>query len=348
MDFTVFRRFAVDRNAQFFHHLAQLGINILPFAHPQIVQIIRTAQATELVRRQCFLLLAEVIPQIHKGKEIRFLVMEAAVFFVGSLLFIHWPLTRVLNRQGGGNNHRLAHASQPLRLQHHARQTRVHRQLRQLAAKRREFVHRRLFIGGNRAQLFQQTYTVLDIALVRRFNKREGGDVAQPQRGHLQNNRRQVGAQNLRIGKFRARQEIVFRIETDTDPFRDAAAAAFTLIGGGLGDGFNRQTLHFGAIAVAADTRLAGIDNVFNSRHRQRRFRDVGRQYDAPSGMRLENPVLFAVGQPRIQRQHFGVRQIEFIQAIGGVADFPLAAHKDQDIAGRFVAQLIHRVKNRL
>ena len=310
MNFAILRRFAVNRNAKFFHHLAQLGVDILPFAHAQIVEIIGTTQATEGVGRKRLLLLAKIIPQIYKREEVGFFVVEATMFFVRCLLFVHRTFARILNGERGRDNHRLTHAAMFLRFQHHTRQTWVDRQLRELATERRQFIGAGLFIRGDRAQFFEQTHAILDIAFIRCFDKRERSDIAQPQRGHLQNNRGQVGTQNLRIGKLRARKEIVFGIETNTDPFGHTPTAAFTLIGRRLRNGFNRQTLHFGAIAVAADTRCTGVDDVFNPRYGQRGFRDVGRQHNAPSAVRLEHAVLFAVRKPRIKRQDFGMTQI--------------------------------------
>ena len=231
MNFAILRRFAVNRNAKFFHHLAQLGVDILPFAHAQIVEIIGTTQATEGVGRKRLLLLAKIIPQIYKREEVGFFVVEATMFFVRCLLFIHRTLARILNGERGRDNHRLTHAAMFLRFQHHTRQTWVDRQLRELATERRQFIGAGLFIRGDRAQFFEQTHAILDIAFIRCFDKRERSDIAQPQRGHLQNNRGQVGTQNLRIGKLRAREEIVFGIETNTDPFGHTTTAAFTLIG---------------------------------------------------------------------------------------------------------------------
>ncbi|CCJ88752.1 putative periplasmic protein kinase ArgK and related GTPases of G3E family [Cronobacter turicensis 564] len=348
MHLAVARRFAVYRNAQLFHHLAQLGVDILPFAHPQVIKVISTAQTAELIGRERLLLLAEVVPQVHEAQKIGLFIVEAAVFFIRRLLFIERTLARVLNRQRRGDYHRLAHAAMLLRLQHHARETRVHRQLRQLTAQRRQFIHRRLRVSRNRPQLFQQAHAVLNVALIRRFDKRERRDIAKAQRRHLQNNGRQVGAQDFRVGKFRAREEIIFRIETNTDAFRDAPAAPFTLVSGGLGHRLDRQTLHFGAVAVTADARRTGVYHIFNARHRQRGFRHVGRQHNASPRMRLEYPVLLAVGEARIKRQHLGVRQVELHQAVGGVTDFALAAHKNQDVARPFAAQLFHGVENRL
>ena len=40
--------------------------------------------------------------------------------------------------------------------------------------------------------------------------------------------------------------------------------------------------------------------------------------------------------------------QIELIERIGGIANFALAAHKDQDIAGTFTSQFINGIEDRL
>lgn len=95
MDLAIFRRLTVDRQAKLFHHLAQLGVDVLPLAHAQIVKKIDPALAAELIRRQRLLLLAEVVPQIDEGEEIGLFIVEAAMFFVRGLLFVHRPLARV-------------------------------------------------------------------------------------------------------------------------------------------------------------------------------------------------------------------------------------------------------------
>ena len=64
--------------------------------------------------------------------------------------------------------------------------------------------------------------------------------------------------------------------------------------------------------------------------------------------MRLEDAVLLAVGQAGVQRQHFGMAQIQLIQRIGGIANLPLAAHKDQNIPWPFAPQLVDGIKDRL
>ena len=348
MNLAVLRRLAVDRNAQLFHHLAQLGVDVLPLAHAQVVEEIHAALAAELVRGERFLLLAEIVPQVYEGEEVGLFVVEATMLFVRRLLFVHRTLARVLNGERRGNDHRLAHAAVLLRFQHHTGQTRIHRQLAELAAQRRQLVDRRLLVGGNGAELFQQTHAVLNVAFVRRFDKRERGDVPQPQRGHLQDNGRQVGAQNFRVGKLLARQEIIFGIETNTDPFRHAAAAALTLVGGSLGDRLNRQPLDLRAVAVAADARRARVDHVFDPRYGQRGFRHVGRQNDASPAVRLEDAVLLAVRKARVKRQDLRVAQVALAERIGGIANFAFAAHEDQDVARALVAQLVNGVEDSL
>ncbi len=231
MDLAVLCRLAVDRNTQLFHHLAQLGVDILPLAYPQIVEVVGTAETAELVRRQRFLLFAKVVPQVNKGEEVRLFVVEATMFLIGRLLLVHRPLTRILNRERGCDDHRFAHAAQLLRLQHHTGKTRIHRQLRQLTPLGGELVGGLVLIGGDGSQLLQQAHAILNVASVRRLHKRERRNVAQPERGHLQNHRRKVGAQDLWVGKLRPREEIVLGVEANTDPFGYATAAAFTLVG---------------------------------------------------------------------------------------------------------------------
>jgi hypothetical protein len=73
------------------------------------------------------LLLAKVIPQVHKGEEVGLFIVETTMLLIGRLLLVHRPLARILNRERRGDDHRLAHAAVFLRFQHHPRQTRVNR-----------------------------------------------------------------------------------------------------------------------------------------------------------------------------------------------------------------------------
>ncbi len=155
-------------------------------------------------------------------------------------------------------------------------------------------------IQRHRAQLFQQANPVLDIALIRCLDEGKGGDIPQSQRRHLQDHRGQIGTQDLRIGKGGTRQEILLIIQTDADTVGDTSTPPLTLIGGGLRDRLNRQALYLRSIAITANSCSTGIDNVFNSWHRQRGLCHVSRQHDAPSAMGVKHTVLFGGGEAGI------------------------------------------------
>ena len=206
---------------------------------------------------------------------------------VGRLLTLRWALARVLDRHGAGDDQHFLQTAQLGRFQQHAAHARVHRQAGKLAAQRRE-----LAVAVYRREFLQQVETVADGLAIRRFDKREIGDLAQAQVQHLQDHSSEVGAQDLRVGKFRAPDKVFFAVQAHANTRLNPAATAFTLVGAGLGNRLDGQTLHFGAVAVATDARRTAVDHVANARHGQRGFRDVGRQYHAPARVGLENALL--------------------------------------------------------
>ncbi len=107
-------------------------------------------------------------------------------------------------------------------------------------------------------------------------------------------------------------------------------------VGRCLRDRFDRQPLHLHAAAVARDARVAGVDDVADAGHRQRRLGHVGGQHHAAAGaVRCEHLLLLGGRQPGIQRQHLGVCE-QSGQSLRGVADFALAGQEHQHVAGRF------------
>ena len=255
---------------------------------------------------------------------------------VGGLLAVGRAFAHVLHRQRAGDDQHLVEAAQARGLQQHAPQARVDGNARQLATQGADAafaVHRRQFL--------QQVETVADRLAVRRLDKGEIRDVAQAQVQHLQDHRRQVGAQDLRIGEFRPAEEILLAVQADADTRLDAATAALALVGAGLRHRLDGQALHLGAIAVAADARGAGIDHVADARHGQRGFRHVGGQHDLAPGGGLEDLLLLGRGQPRIQRQHLGEAQVGLAQHLGGVADLALAGQEHQHVAGALADALL-------
>ncbi len=180
------RRLAVGLGPE---RLAYLAVDVLPLAYTQVVEELGLAQPPERAGRQLLLLVAQVVPQVEVGHEVGLGVGEAAVLLVGLLLLVGGPLAWVLDGQRGGDHHDLAQAAVLLGFEHHAAQARVDRQLGQLAADAGEVA-----VGVERAQLVQQVDAVLHLAAVRRLDERERLDVAEPDRGHLEDDGGQVGA----------------------------------------------------------------------------------------------------------------------------------------------------------
>ena len=118
----------------------------------------------------------------------------------------------------------------------------------------------------------------------------------------------QRGAQDFRIGVTRTRLEVGFGIQAVADAGGDAPAAALALVGAGLRDRLDVQAVELLPRAVALDPRRARVDHVADARHGQRGLGDIGGQHDAALRCRDEHAVLVARRQPRVQRQHFGVR----------------------------------------
>mgnify|MGYP006883572536 CR=1 FL=1 len=147
---------------------------------------------------------------------------------------------------------------------------------------------------------------VADLAGIGRIDEWEGCDVAQIQGAHLQDDGREIGAQDLRIGEGGARLEVLHGIQADAHTVGEPATAPGALRGTGLADRFDGQPLHLGALAVARDPGRARVDDVADARHRQRGLGDVGRQHDAPQAAgRLEDAVLLGSREAREQRQYF-------------------------------------------
>ncbi|KAG0772223.1 hypothetical protein G6F22_015902 [Rhizopus arrhizus] len=98
------------------------------------------------------------------------------------------------------------------------------------------------------------------------------------------------------------------------------------------------QAIQLVARAVAFDAGETGVDHVADARHRQRGFGHIGGQHDAPVRAGVEHPVLVLVGQPRVQRQHFGISVLAALQRLVRVADLTFARQEDQHVAARIQA----------
>jgi hypothetical protein len=262
---------------------------------------------------------------------------------IGLLALLGRPLADVLDRERGDDLDHLLDAAEAVGLEHHPAQPGVDGELGEPAPERGQAL-----LVVQRRELLQQADAVADLAPVRRVQEREVGDVAEPRRGHLEDHRGEVRAQDLRVGVARALLEVLLRVEPDGDAVGDAAAAALALVGGGLRDRLDRQPLHLQARAVAADPRSAGIDDVADPGHRERRLGHVRGQHDATTVVRLEDALLLARGEPRVERQDVDVGPQPPPERLRRVADLALAREEDEHVPFAFGEQLLDRVADRV
>ena len=115
---------------------AELAEQVLPLAHPQVVEVLGAAQLAELVGRPLPLLGAQVVPQGDDRQQIRPGDVEPAVRRVGLGALGDRTLARILDRQRGGDDEHLAHAAVAVGLEHHPAEPRVDRQAGEPAADR--------------------------------------------------------------------------------------------------------------------------------------------------------------------------------------------------------------------
>ncbi len=276
----------------------QLPDQILPLPDPQIVQELLAAHPAERVARPLLSLLTQVAPQVEVRDEIRVLIREPRMLLPRCLLTVDRPFPRVGDGQRRGDDQHLTHATLGVGGQDHAADARIQRQPGQPAPDIGQCP-----CGIESTEFLQQLHAVADAARVGRIQERELRDIPELQGGHLQDDRREVGPQDLRIGVAGPGFEILLRIQPDAHAGRGAARPACPLRGRSLRDRFDRQALHLGATAVARDPRGAGVDDVADTRHRQRGLGDVGGQHDSPRRVAgLEDLLLICGRQPCIQR----------------------------------------------
>ena len=154
-------------------------MEILPFADPQIVQVLALAQTAEGTAGQLALLVLDVVPQVQVRSEVAVFVCKPAVSLVRLLLLVPGPLARVLDGESSDDDEHLAKRTIALSFEHHPSQARVKWQPGDLATVCREPTVRvgaPIGRGLDRLQLLQKSYAVGDLARVRRIQKREALD----------------------------------------------------------------------------------------------------------------------------------------------------------------------------
>jgi hypothetical protein len=282
------------------------------------------------------------LPQAQQRQEVGLLVAERRVLLVRLGLLVGRPVARIRHPERGDDDRDLGDAALLCRGEQDAREARIERQPGQPPAG----------LGQaqgviERAELLQAALSVAHVTPVGWLDERKALDVAEPQRVHLQDDRREIGAQDLRLGELVAREEILLGIQPDRDAGTHAPATAGALLRRGTRDLLDGQALQATAVAVAAHPRKPGVDHRANARHRQRGLRDVGGQdYAAPAG-RPEHALLLGLRQPRVQRQDLATLGMALAQRLGRLADLALAAEEHQDVARLLAPQLFHGTDDR-
>jgi len=351
----------VHGQAEWLGELAELGDDVLPLAHAQVVEVLGAAEAAEGRGAEVPLLGAQVAPEVQVGEEVRGGVGEAAVELVRLGLLLHRALTHVLDRECRHDDEGLGGAAVAASLQEHAAEARVDGEGGELPADGGEGG---AAVGGcarpavlQRPDLDEQVDAVADRARVRGIHEREAGHVPQAEGGHLQDDRRERGTQDLRLGELGAGLVVRLRVEADRDSVRHAAAPARALVRGRLRDGLDGEALHLGTGGEAGDAGGARVDDVADAGHRQRGLRHVGGEHDAADRVRLEHAVLLRSGQAGVEGQDLhGVRGVAagltggdvpgaevFRQRGRGVRDLALAGEEHEDVAGALGHELVGR-----
>ena len=97
-----------------------------------------------------------------------------------------------------------------------------------------------------RSELVEKSQTIIDLGTIRGLHEGKVVDRPQTRLGHLQDDRSKVGAQDLRLGELETVLEVLLGVQPDADSRSDTATPSGALVGTGLADGLDGQTLHLG------------------------------------------------------------------------------------------------------
>ena len=308
---------------------AELHVDIAPFAHAVVGQVVLPAEpAHGGLGLQVLESTVESLPDIEQGQEIRGPVPELAVFGVRLFLLVERPYAGVLYADGRRDHEDLLQDAFLTGLQQHARHRGRHRQSRHVPAPSGQPPFP---VDG--PQFGEQLEPVPDRLGRGWIEKGEGVDVAQFQRQHAQDDLREIGALQLGRGEFRPAGQVGLAVKPEADASRHASAPSGPLQGAASRYGLDGQALGAGPCGVPADPRETGIDDVLDARYGQRGLGDVRGHDDAPVVPRPEDPLLVRVGQPAEERKHVGVAVGPAFQSPARLVNVLLRGEKHQDVA---------------
>ena len=333
------RWFGIGRQLLRRRDVGQLVVQVLPLPHAHERQEILLAPAPRRAAA-ARALLARGSPQVQDRDEVGALVRELRVLLVGGLRLVGRALARVLDAQECRDDQRLPQASSAAGFEQDPRQPRVHRQARHAPAEPCD-----LAVAIDGAQFLQQSVSVVQEPRVRRVEEWKILRNAQPQRSHLQDQAREIGAQDLGIGVLRSRLELFLGVKADADALAHPPAAALALVGAGAGYGLDGQPLELGPWTVAADAGEPAVHDEPHARDRQRRLGHVGREHHPATGMRRKDPVLLRGGQARVERQDVPVARRRTTEQIAALRDLLLTGQEHEGVALDTVAVTVQLVE---
>lgn len=207
------------------------------------------------------------MPELERAEEIGARLAEFGVLLIGLFLLVNRTPSGVVARHGGderddGRQHRVVRPGDQ-----HARESRLHGNLRELLADSRQFddaPDSRFLIPDpslDRPEFQKLLQAFADHCGLRGVDEGELLDVAEAEVEHREDDAGEGRAQDFggRIGI--ARVEVLFGIESETGAGSEASAASGALFGGGLGDRFDLEPLDLRAVDVARDAGEAGVDD---------------------------------------------------------------------------------------
>ncbi len=209
--------------------LRQLAVHVEPFPDADIVEELGPARTSEGARTELVLLRAEVVPEVQERQEVARGIREAGVRLGRLLAPVLGPLAHVLDREPRDDREDVGKHPGALRFEQHPGEARVDRKPRDAAAERCEGRSR-----TDRPELDEQVERRLDPARVGRGEEGERRNVAEAQGEHLEDDRGEPRAQDLRLRERGTRREVVLGIEADRDARGGASRPARALLRRGL------------------------------------------------------------------------------------------------------------------
>ena len=155
----------------------------------------------------------QVAPQREVGEEIRGTRGEAGMQLIRLGALLSGALAHVLHRESGDKDKYLGGAAVLLGLDEHAAEPRIDGQAGELVAnagEARAVVMAPRLPGVDRADFLEQLGAGADGAFIWWIDEGEFRNVTEAERDHLQDDRGQRGALNLRLGELVAVVEILF------------------------------------------------------------------------------------------------------------------------------------------